>query len=68
VSDLDKRTEFLLWVTKFMHGHWEDPEWGRRVTSQVMYKQAIHEIAENIENPEMRKQIQNIVGKEVKTH
>jgi hypothetical protein len=32
---IKNRQEFILWVTDFFHGHWEDPNWGRR---QVMYE------------------------------
>jgi hypothetical protein len=32
---IKNRQEFILWVTDFFHGHWEDPSWGRR---QVMYE------------------------------
>ena len=29
------RQEFILWLTDFLHGHYEDPNWGRR---QAMYE------------------------------
>jgi hypothetical protein len=32
---IKNRQDFILWVTDFFHGHWEDPNWGRR---QVMYE------------------------------
>jgi hypothetical protein len=32
---IKNRQEFILWVTDFFHGHYEDPNWGRR---QVMYE------------------------------
>jgi len=32
---IKNRQEFILWVTDFFHGHWEDPSWGSK---QVMYE------------------------------
>jgi hypothetical protein len=28
--------EFLLRITDYFHGHWEDPEWGKRPINQVL--------------------------------
>jgi hypothetical protein len=36
---LKNRQDFILWVTDFFHGHWEDPSWG---TKQVaIYEELI---------------------------
>jgi hypothetical protein len=28
--------DFMLHVTNYFHGHWEDPEWGKRPVNQVL--------------------------------
>lgn len=45
----------LLWL--FRHG-WEDPEWGRTPAGQIAAASTIHELANLIDDVEMRKQIQ----------
>jgi hypothetical protein len=55
----DMRLEFLLLVTDYLKGHWEDPEWGRR---DSMIYGAINELANKIENSEARAAIQKAVA------
>jgi len=45
----------LLWL--FRHG-WEDPEWGRTPAGQIAAASTIYELANLIDDVEMRKQIQ----------
>jgi hypothetical protein len=40
---IKNREEFILWVTDFFHGHWEDPNWGRK---QAIYEQVAKMAAE----------------------
>lgn len=54
----DARLDFILWVTDWVKGHYEDQDWGRR---DVMYKKAIVELASKIKEPNVQKEIQRIV-------
>ena len=45
----------LLWL--FKHG-WEDPNWGQSHVGQIAIASAIHELAGQINDADMRKQIQ----------
>ena len=45
----------LLWL--YRHG-WEDPEWGRTPAGQIAAANAIYELANLVEDAEVRKQIQ----------
>jgi hypothetical protein len=67
LSSMDKRTQFLLWITDFFHGHWEDPEWGKTPIGQLSLATAIHQLASNVSDPEMRKQLQQATTKAVAT-
>src|ERR1700730_1405421 len=49
---------FLLRLTDYFKGHWEDPNWGRRASSQILVGLAVRDLAEGIENTELRAQIQ----------
>jgi len=57
--------EFILRLTDWFHGHWEDPEWGRHPTSQILIAVAIHELASGIQDADLRGQIQAIANKVV---
>ncbi len=52
------RLDFLLRLTDYFHGHWEDPEWGKHPTSQILIGLAIHDLASGIQDAEVRAQIQ----------
>jgi hypothetical protein len=45
----------LLWL--FRHG-WEDPDWGRTPVGQIAIATAIHEMAGQLADGELRRQIQ----------
>ncbi len=49
--------DFILHVTHWFGGHWEDPEWGRRPATQVLVAMAIHEFAAGIQDADLRGQI-----------
>ncbi|QOJ23695.1 MAG: hypothetical protein HRU78_08545 [Gammaproteobacteria bacterium] len=49
--------EYLLRLTDWFHGHWEDPEWGKRPTTQIMIALAVRDLASGIQDAELRAQI-----------
>lgn len=55
--------DFILHITNYFHGHWEDPEWGRRPVNQILVSLAIHELTNGIQDSEAREQIHNITDK-----
>ena len=50
--------DFILHVTNYFQGKWEDPGWGRMPINQVLTGLAIRELANGIEDPELRGAIQ----------
>jgi hypothetical protein len=46
--------DFLLAITNYAHGHWKDPEWGKRLTDQLMLLKGVQILASEIANPEIR--------------
>lgn len=50
--------EFVLRLTDWFHGHWEDPGWGRRYTSQILIALAVRELATGLQDAKLRGQIQ----------
>lgn len=57
--------DFLLRLTDWFHGHWEDPEWGKRPTTQILIALAIHDLATGIQDAELRGQIRAAADKVV---
>jgi hypothetical protein len=57
--------DFILHITNYFHGHWEDPEWGRMPMNQVLVGLAIRELATGIEDAEIRGLIQGAADKAV---
>ena len=57
--------DFILHITNYFHGHWEDPEWGRRPVNQILVSLAIRELANGIQDAETRDQIHTITDKVV---
>ncbi len=55
--------DFILRLTDWFHGHWEDPEWGKRPTSQILIAIAVRELAAGIQEAELRGQIQATADK-----
>ncbi|MCX7240439.1 MAG: hypothetical protein NTU86_08395 [Burkholderiales bacterium] len=55
--------DFILPLTDWFHGHWEDPEWGKRPTSQILIAIAVRELAAGIQEAELRSQIQATADK-----
>lgn len=51
------RLDFILRLTDYFHGHWEDPEWGKRPATQILIALAAHELATGLQDAEIRGQI-----------
>jgi len=57
--------EFILHVTHYFNGHWEDPEWGRRPVNQLLIGLTIRELADGLGDKEVRAQIQGAVDRAI---
>lgn len=57
--------DFLLRITDWFHGHWEDPEWGKRPTTQILIALAIRDLATGIQDVELRGHLQAAADKVV---
>jgi len=55
--------DFLLRLTDWFHGHWEDPEWGKRPTTQILIALALRDLATGLHDAEFRGQIQAAADK-----
>lgn len=55
--------DFLLRLTDWFHGHWEDPEWGKRPTTQILIALALRDLATGLHDAELRGQIQAAADK-----
>ena len=59
------RLDFVLQVTNYFNGHWEDPDWGRLPASQVLVALAIRELAAGIGDATLQKQINDAADKAI---
>ena len=57
--------DFILHITNYFHGHWEDPEWGRMPVNQLLIGVAIRELAEGIGDATIRGQVQTAANKAI---
>ncbi|MCU6433592.1 hypothetical protein LPB67_07355 [Undibacterium sp. Jales W-56] len=57
--------DFILHITNYFHGHWEDPEWGRMPVNQLLVGLAIRELAQGIQDVEIRGHIQTAADKAI---
>ena len=48
------RLDFILRLTDFFHGQWEDPEWGKNPSTQILIALAVRELATGIQDPVTR--------------
>jgi hypothetical protein len=55
---MEKRTQFILWLTHYFNGHWEDPEWGKSEVGQLTLKLAMYEMAGKINDAALARQLQ----------
>jgi len=62
----DKRIQFLLFLTDFFGGQREDPEqWEKTPTGQLSLATTIHQLASEVPDAELRKQLQQTTTKVV---
>jgi hypothetical protein len=52
------RLDFILRLTDYFNGHWEDPSWGRLPGTQVLVALAVNELSARITDAAARAQIQ----------
>jgi hypothetical protein len=57
--------DFILHITNYFHGHWEDPEWGRMPVNQLLVGLAIRELADGIQDATIRSQIHTAANKAI---
>ena len=57
--------DFILHITNYFHGHWEDPEWGKRPVNQVLVGLTIRELASGLEDASLRRQIENAASEAI---
>lgn len=50
--------EFLLRITDYFGGHWEDPGWGQQPINQVLVLLSAHTLAGGIEDERARQEVQ----------
>jgi hypothetical protein len=55
------RLKFILSITDYFHGHWEDPGWGQKPMNQVLVLLSTHTLAEGIADDEVRRQVQGTI-------
>lgn len=53
-----EQLKFILQLTNYFDGHWEDPDWGTRPLNQVLVLIGAHTLAEGVADPQQREQIQ----------
>ena len=59
------RLDFILRLTDWFHGHWEDPEWGKHPSTQILIALAVRELTTGIQDPETRGAIYAVADKVV---
>ncbi|MCL2161813.1 MAG: hypothetical protein FWH56_08040 [Betaproteobacteria bacterium] len=55
--------DFILSITDWFNGRWEDPDWGKRPTTQILVALVVRELAMVIQDAELRGQIHASVDK-----
>ena len=61
----ESRLDFILRLTDYFHGHWEDPSWGRMPSSQVLIALAVDVLSSKIIDAALRGRIQSAAGEVV---
>ena len=54
---------FLLQITDYFNGHWEDPGWGQKHLDQVLILLSARTWADGIADTEARRQVQGAIEK-----
>ena len=57
--------DFILHITNYFHGHWEDPEWGKMPVNQLLVGLALRELANGIDDAKLRGQIQSAANEAI---
>jgi hypothetical protein len=57
--------EFMLRITDFFGGRWEDPGWGQQPINQVLVMLSAHTMAEGIEDDKARREVQGPLEKAI---
>lgn len=65
MAKFKNRLDFLLHLTDYFHGHWEDLGWGRRPENQILIHLAIAELSNQVADAELKKAIQGATQKGV---
>jgi hypothetical protein len=55
--------EFLLRITDYFKGHWEDPGWGHKPINQVLILVSARTLANGIADADARRQVQTSLDK-----
>jgi hypothetical protein len=55
--------EFLLKITDYFKGHWEDPDWGQKPINQVLITLSAHTLAGGIAETKAQRQVQEAIEK-----
>jgi hypothetical protein len=55
--------EFLLKLTDYFKGHWEDPGWGQKPINQVLILLSAHTLADGIAETGAQRQVQAAIEK-----
>jgi hypothetical protein len=59
------RLDFVLQITDYFKGHWEDPGWGRQPANQALIALAIRELAGGMTDAGLQKQINDAADKAI---
>lgn len=57
--------KFILSITDHLRGHWEDPEWGRLPSNQILIALAVRDLASGIQDTELRTQMHAAADKAI---
>jgi hypothetical protein len=60
-----EQLDFLLRITDYFHGHWEDPEWGKRYLNQILVLVSAHTLVSGLEDAAVRRQVMEPIEKAV---
>ena len=55
--------DFILHITDYFHGHWEDPDWGKTPVNQLLVGLVIRELSNGLQDGEIRGQLQALTDK-----
>ena len=65
IRKVKSRLDFVLQITDYFNGHWEDPDWGRRPENQALIAVAVRELAAGLTDAAVKKQINDAAGKAI---